>query len=37
MRAKQILSLVVMASYLAGCTTWRVQPVTPEQLVETER
>lgn len=37
MRAKQILSLIVMASYLAGCTTWRVQPVTPKQLVETGR
>ena len=37
MRTKHILSLIVMASYLAGCTSWRVQPVTPEQLVETER
>ena len=37
MRTKQILSLIVMVSYLAGCATWRVQPVTPQQLVETER
>ncbi|HSM16189.1 MAG TPA: hypothetical protein VK845_04200 [Gemmatimonadales bacterium] len=37
MRAKQILSLIVMVSYLAGCTEWQVQPVTPKQLVETEQ
>ena len=37
MRARQILSLIVMISYLAGCTSWRVQPVAPEQLVESQR
>jgi len=37
MRTKQILSLILMASYLTGCTSWRVQPVTPQQLPETER
>jgi hypothetical protein len=37
MRTKQILSLIVMAAYLGGCTSWRVQPVSPQQLVETER
>ncbi len=37
MRTKQILSLIVMASYLAGCTSWRVQPVTPQQLPTADR
>ncbi|NNG16434.1 MAG: hypothetical protein HKM89_08135 [Gemmatimonadales bacterium] len=37
MRTRQFASLIVMALYLAGCTTWRVQPVAPQQLVETER
>ena len=37
MRTRQILSLFVMVSYLAGCTSWRVQPVSPQQLLETER
>jgi len=36
-RAKQILSLIVMVSYLAGCAEWQVQPVTPKHLVEAEQ
>jgi len=37
MRARQFASLVMMLLYLAGCTSWRVQPVTPQQLPNTDR
>jgi hypothetical protein len=37
MRARQFASLIVTVLYLAGCTTWRVQPVAPQQLVDTDR
>jgi len=37
MRARQFASLVMMLLYLAGCTSWRVQPVTPQQLPSTDR
>jgi hypothetical protein len=34
MRTRQLASLIVMMLYLAGCTTWQVQPVAPQQLLE---
>ena len=37
MRARQFESLIVMLCYLAGCTSWRVQPVAPQQLPSTDR
>ena len=37
MRAKQFASLIVMVLYLGGCTSWQVQQVAPEQLVNTDR
>jgi hypothetical protein len=37
MHAKQFASLIVMVLYLDGCTSWQVQPVAPQQLVDTDR
>ena len=37
MRTRQFASLIVMVLYLTGCTSWRVQPVAPQHLVDTDR